>query len=261
MSPEADPDKEAPLLDHIIELRNRLVYSVVALLVGFVICVSVASHIFEFLTRPLADALGQGEGRRMIFTALYEPFFVYLKIGIYAGLFISFPVIANQLWRFVAPGLYRNEKSAFRPYLIATPVLFFTGGAMVYYVIMPLAWEFFIAFETPGSAGNLPIQLEAKLSEYLALVIKLMFAFGLFFQMPVAITLVARAGLVTADQLARGRKYAVVAMFVFAAVLTPPDVISQVGLAAPGLVLYEISILLARAIGRRKREREEAEEA
>jgi len=265
VSKGADDDKEAPLLDHIVELRNRLVYSVIALLVSFVACVSVASYIFEFLTAPLARALGDEEGRRMIFTALYEPFFVYIKIGLYAGLFLAFPVIANQLWRFVAPGLYRREKQAFLPYLAATPVLFFAGGAMVYYAVMPLAWEFFLTFETPGStgeageAGALPIQLEAKVSEYLALVIKLMFAFGLFFQMPVALTLVARAGLVTANQLARGRKYAIVVVFLTAAVLTPPDIISQVGLALPGLVLYEVSIVLARGIERR-RARAQAEE-
>ena len=264
MNQGAEDDKEAPLLEHIIELRNRLVYSVIALLVGFIACVSVASYIFEFLTEPLARALGDEDGRRMIFTALYEPFFVYIKIGIYAGLFISFPVISNQLWRFVAPGLYRREKQAFLPYLVATPVLFFAGGAMVYYAIMPLAWEFFLTFETPGApgvegeAGTLPIQLEAKVSEYLSLVIKLMFAFGLFFQMPVGITLVARAGIVSADQLARGRKYAVVVVFLTAAVLTPPDIISQVGLALPGLVLYEVSIVLARRIERR-RARAEAE--
>ncbi len=264
MNQGAEEDKEAPLLDHIIELRNRLVYSVIALLVGFVVCVSVASYIFEFLTAPLARALGDEAGRRMIFTALYEPFFVYIKIGIYAGLFLAFPVISNQLWRFVAPGLYRREKQAFLPYLAATPILFFAGGAMVYYAVMPLAWEFFVTFETPGApgaegeVGTLPIQLEAKVSEYLSLVIKLMFAFGLFFQMPVGITLVVRAGIVSADQLARGRKYAVVVVFLTAAVLTPPDIISQVGLALPGLVLYEISIVLARRIERR-RARAEAE--
>ena len=171
-------------------------------------------------------------------------------------MFLSFPVIANQLYKFMAPGLYSNEKGAFLPYLIASPVLFFMGGAMLYFLIMPLAWGFFLSFETAGVAGGLPIELEAKVGEYLNLVMKLIFAFGIFFQMPVALTLCARAGLVSADTLAKRRKYAVVILFVLAAILTPPDVISQLGLALPGLVLYEISIFMARMIERKRKERD-----
>lgn len=259
MSEEEEEQEKAPLLDHLTELRDRLIYAVAALLIAFCICYFFSEEIFGYLVRPLANAFEDQTGRRLIYTGLTETFFTYIKVAFFAGLFLSFPVIANQLWRFVAPGLYRTERRAFLPFLVATPILFFLGGAMVYYLIMPLAWEFFLSFETPGASGGLPIQLEARVSEYLSLVIKLIFAFGLFFQMPVLLTLLARAGLVTADGLASRRKHAIVVVFVFAALLTPPDVISQVGLAVPGLLLYEISIWLARMM-ERKRARLEAEE-
>lgn len=260
----ADEDLEetkAPLLEHLIELRNRLVYALIALFAAFVVCYVFAEQIFAFLVRPLSDAFHDQTGRRMIYTGLTETFFTYIKVAFFTALFLSFPIIANQIWKFVAPGLYRNEKRAFLPYLLATPVLFFIGGAFVYYLIFPLAWSFFLGFETPGGGGALPIQLEARVAEYLSLVIKLMFAFGLFFQLPVLLTLLARAGLVTAETLARKRKYAIVILFGCAALLTPPDVISQIGLAVPGMLLYEISIVLARMVERRRDERERAEEA
>ena len=249
-------ETRAPLIEHLIELRQRLLYSLLGLIGTFFVTYYFAEEIFGFLVAPLANEFEGQEGRRMIFTALTETFFTYIKVAFFAALFLSFPIIANQLYKFIAPGLYSNEKGAFLPYLIASPVLFFMGGAMLYFFIMPLAWNFLLSFENPGVAGGLPIQLEAKVGEYLSLVMKLIFAFGIFFQMPVALTLCARAGLVSAATLAKRRKYAVVIMFALAAVLTPPDVISQLGLGLPGLVLYEISIIMARAVERKRAERE-----
>jgi sec-independent protein translocase protein TatC len=254
-------DRQMPLLDHLIELRNRLIYSCAAILIGFLICYFFAEHIYAFLVQPLADAYHGQTGRRMIYTGLAEAFFTYVKVAFWAGAFLTFPIVAVQLWMFIAPGLYRTEKQAFLPFLVATPFLFFLGGAMAYYVIFPLAWRFFLSFETPGGDGTLPIELEARVAEYLSLVMKLIFAFGLSFQLPVALTLMGRVGLITSQQLATNRRYAIVAVFVVAAVLTPPDVISQVGLAIPILLLYELSIIAVRMVERRRAQAEAAEEA
>ena len=250
-------DKQMPIMEHLIELRNRLTWAVLALFITFGICYYFVEDIYGFLVKPLADVMGPD--RRMIYTALTEVFFTYVKVSFFAACFVSAPVFLGQLWAFVAPGLYKNERSAFMPFLFATPILFLAGGALVYYLIMPLAWKFLLSFESAGGASGLAIQLEAKVGEYLALVMKLIFAFGLCFQLPVLLTLMARAGIVTASSLAKRRKYAVVIAFVFAAVLTPPDLISQVGLAIPIIILYEISILMAR-MSERKRAKREAEE-
>ncbi|SLN77218.1 twin-arginine translocase subunit TatC [Oceanibacterium hippocampi] len=260
---EQDVDaSKAPLLDHIIELRNRLMWASAALFIAFIACYLVSEQIYAILMRPLVLAFdGDLTGRRMIFTAPQEAFFTYLKVSFWAAAFISFPIIAAQIWMFVAPGLYKNERRAFMPFLVVTPILFFLGGAMVYFLVMPLALHFFTLFESRGTATTLPIELETKVSEYLSLIMKLIFAFGLCFELPVFLTLLGRAGIVTSTGLAQKRKYAIVCVFVVAAVLTPPDPISQISLALPILLLYEISIWCVRAVEKKRAEREAAEEA
>ena len=252
MAEDSNTDERAmPLLDHLIELRSRLLHSVIAIMVLFFICYNFAPDIYNFLVAPLADVMeDMGGQRRLIFTALHEAFFTYIKVAFFAALFLSFPFLAIQVWMFIAPGLYKNEKKAFAPFLIATPILFFMGGALVYYFVFPLAWEFFLSFESMGGAGTLPIQLEAKVDQYLSLVMRLIFAFGLCFELPVAMTLLGRVGLVTSKGMKEKRKYAIVMTFVVAAILTPPDVISQIGLALPTMILYEISIYSVRMIER-----------
>jgi len=252
-------DSKMPLLDHLIELRKRLMWCVIAILLLFFVSYFFKENIYNFLVQPLADILTERGGeRRLIYTALHEAFFTYLKVSFFAALFVAFPFLSMQAWLFIAPGLYKNEKKALLPFLVATPVLFFMGGALVYYLIFPLAWDFFLGFESAGGDGALPIQLEAKVNEYLSLVMRLIFAFGICFELPVAITLLARVGMVSAQGLREKRKYAMVIVFAVAAFLTPPDIISQVGLAIPTLLLYEISILCAVMV-ERKRDEEDAE--
>ncbi len=259
---ETDTDERAmPLLDHLIELRSRLLKSAIAILVLFFICYYFAPDLYNFLVAPLADVLEKmGGQRRLIFTALHEAFFTYIKVAFFAALFLSFPFIAIQIWMFIAPGLYKNEKRAFAPFLIATPILFFAGGALVYYFIFPLAWSFFLSFESVGGAGALPIQLEAKVDQYLSLVMRLIFAFGLCFELPVIMTLLGRVGMVTSKGMKEKRKYAIVLAFVAAAVLTPPDVISQIGLALPTMLLYEISIYSVKMVEKKRGDVDEDDE-
>ena len=247
-------DSRAPLISHLIELRDRLKWAVVFFFIAFCFCYYFATDIYKFLVNPLYEIyLEKGvENPRMIYTALTEAFFTFLKVSFYGALFISFPVIALQIYKFAAPGLYKEEKSAFLPFLIATPVLFGSGAALVYYFIFPLAWRFFLGFQTNTIDSGMAIELEAKVNEYLSLVLKLMFAFGLAFQIPVALTLLSRAGLVSSDDLKKRRKYAIVLAFVVAAILTPPDLISQIGLGIPIIILFEISILLAKLFEKKK---------
>ncbi len=240
-------DKPMPLIEHLMELRQRLLWSVLAFVLAFVVCYYFSAQIYGFLAQPLADILQEQAGgdRRMIFTALYEAFFTYLKVAFFGATFFSFPIWATQLWLFIAPGLYRSEKKAVLPFLLASPFLFVAGAALAYYFVFPLAWSFFISFETTAETGSLPVQLEAKVSEYLSLVMQMILAFGVAFQLPVLLTLLCRVGILSVDGLRKGRRYAIVGMFVVAAVITPPDVISQLSLAIPLILLYEISIWAA----------------
>ena len=248
---ELNKDKQ-PLLEHLIELRSRIIKTMIMIIVFFIFFYIFADNIYNFLVKPYANAVAGEEGRRLIFTALHETFFTYIRVAIFASLFVSLPFLLIQLWIFIAPGLYKNEKNVVLPYLLATPILFILGSALVYYLIMPLAIKFFLSFESIGGNGALPIQLEAKVNEYLSLIMRLILAFGICFQLPVALTLMARVELVSSQGLKKNRKYVIVGIFAIAAILTPPDPISQIGLGIPILLLYELSIIAVSFIEKRK---------
>ena len=248
-----DNSEKSGFISHLVELRQRLINSFIFLFSFFVVCYFFSEEIYSFLVQPYADAVKDDNvNRRLIFTALQETFLTYLRVSFFAALFFSSPIILMQIWKFVAPGLYKNEKEAILPYLIATPILFLFGGMLVYYLIMPLAIKFFLSFEASSINSALPIQLEAKVNEYLSLVMKLIFAFGLSFQLPVILSLLARVGFIDSVFLKERRKYVVVIIFVAAAILTPPDPITQIGLAIPLLILYELSIFSVKIIEKRK---------
>jgi sec-independent protein translocase protein TatC len=249
-----EKSKQSSFVTHLTELRSRLIKSIVYFFVFFVICYFFAENIYNFLISPYANAVKDSDSnRRMIFTALHETFITYLKVAFFTSMFISSPIILTQVWKFVAPGLYKNEKSALLPYLIATPILFLLGGMLVYYLIMPLAIKFFLSFETTSQVTSLPIELEAKVNEYLSLIMRLIFAFGISFQLPVLLSLLARVGFIDSEYLKKRRKYVVIIIFIAAAVLTPPDPITQIGLGIPLLILYELSILSVKLIENRKK--------
>ncbi len=264
-SPSAADEAEieaskAPLLEHLIELRRRLIYSILALLVGFLACFGLAKYIYAFLTLPLAHALAGQPNRHMIYTALYETFFTYVKVGMFAGFCLSFPIIASQLWMFIAPGLYRHERRAFLPFLLLSPVLFLAGAAFVFYLMLPNAIQFFLSYEKPTVPGQIGIELQPKVSEYLDLVMTLIIAFGVTFQMPLLLALLGRVGIVSAKMLRDVRRYAIVGIFAVAAVITPPDLFSMLSLAFPLVGLYEVSIVIVWLI-ERSRARDEARRA
>jgi len=246
---------ESSVIDHLGELRSRLVKSIIYLFIFFIICYFFAENIYSFLVDPYAQAVkNDQENRRLIFTALHETFITYLKVAFFTAMFVTSPIILTQVWKFIAPGLYKNEKKALLPYLIATPTLFLLGGMLVYYLVMPLAIKFFLTFETTSQITTLPIQLEAKVNEYLSLIMRLIFAFGISFQLPVLLSLLARIGFIDSKYLQERRKYVVVLIFVAAAILTPPDPITQIGLGIPLLILYELSILSVKIIEKKQKD-------
>jgi sec-independent protein translocase protein TatC len=263
-------DSSAPLIEHLTELRTRLIRSVLAFIVGMVICFTVATPIFNFLTKPLCTVLAdRGQDCDLIFISPQEGFFVAIKVSFLGGFILGFPYIANQMWRFVAPGLYRSEKGAFLPFLIASPFMFMLGASFAFYVVTPLAYDFFLGFQQFGTAGEavvgeevnqgLSVVFQGSAQEYLNLTIKFIVAFGLCFQLPVLLTLMGKAGLVSAEGLGAVRKYAVVAILVLAAIVTPPDVITQVILFVVVYGLYEISIFLVRRVEAKREARLRAE--
>jgi sec-independent protein translocase protein TatC len=263
MSGETE-DKPQPLIEHLMELRKRLIWSIAAFFIAFIVCFVFAKHIFNYLVFPYKLAVSWAhldvEKAQLIYTAPQEFFFTQVKVAMFGGLVIAFPIIAAQIYKFVAPGLYKNERQAFLPFLVASPILFLMGGALVYFFFTPMVMWFFLSMQQAPGHDEVAISLLPKVSEYLSLIMTLVFSFGLVFQLPVITTLLARVGLLTSQWLSEKRKFAIVLAFVVAAVLTPPDPMSQIGLALPTILLYEISIYAARLV-ERQRSKQAVEEA
>lgn len=243
--------EKKPIIAHLHEFKRRLIYSLIALTVGFVIAYNYSEEIYRFLVKPLAESGTDGE-RKMIYTSLTEAFTTYLKLSLFAGFALAFPFITYQVYAFVAPGLYKKEKQFIVPILIFCPLMFLAGGLFVYYFIFPVAWDFFLSFETSGAQTGIPIKLEARVADYLSLVTSLITAFGLSFQLPIILVMLCKLGIITSDYLKKHRKYVVVLILIVAGILTPPDVFSQVALSIPLYLLYEIAIIISSKIQKRE---------
>jgi sec-independent protein translocase protein TatC len=246
----AEEDQKMPLMAHLVELRARLLWSIVGFVIAFIFCFYFAQQIFDFLAAPLAKALRENrisdqQALRVIYTDVTEVFFTQVKVAAFGAACIAFPLIALQIWKFVAPGLYKHEKSAFLPFLVATPIMFFVGAAFMFKILLPLALHFFLHYQHAGTETTLSVQLEAKVSDYISLLMRLIIAFGVCFELPVLLTLLAKVGIITSQQLKDRRRYAIVFVCGAAALVTPPDAISMLSLAIPMIGLYEISIWLS----------------
>ena len=253
MIAENDEETSMNFLDHLKELRQKLIYSIIFFILSFIVSFYFSQSIFEFLAKPLTSILQDGNG--LIYTALQEAFLTNVKVAFFTAAFISFPFLSFQIWSFISPGLLKKEKKISLPSLIAVPFLFLLGAAVVYYLISPIAWKFFLSFQT-SQADSINITLQAKMNEYLSLMMTFIFAFGLAFQLPVVLLLLVRVGVLTIQQLVSFRKYAIVLAFIFAAIITPPDPFSQISLALPVIILYEVSILISRFLSKKDKKRD-----